>query len=260
MTKAQKIKDFYNDHNLNILVRDYIFGNKRFETAINFVNKSIPHDITRILDIGCGIGYSSWLLKRHFTKANVLGIDLSNKSIDVAKKLFVHPQIIFNAGDITRLSINDSFDLITMLDIYEHIPKNSREPLHERLRDLISDNGWLVVTTPTVEHQAYLRETRPEGLQIIDEDLSIEDLIKLAQNLNMGVTSLRKVAVWHYYDYQHLVARRNTNFNEASSSPSLGLLRRGINKLRRIIQMDPIQIRRRKVEKLLGFDPLNNKK
>lgn len=257
MPESQDLKAYYNDHNIRVLIHDYVYGNRRFEMAINRIVDSVPCSIRRILDIGCGIGYSSWLMKKAFPKARILGIDISDESIAAARGLFQFNGIHFERTDLLSFRPDSIFDLIVMIDVYEHIPKNLRESIHEKLRNLIADNGWLIVTTPTVEHQAYLRELHPERLQIIDEDVSIYNLIELAEALRMEVLFLDRVAVWHRYDYQHLVACRHNTFTSVSSYSSVTFSRRVLNRLRRIFLMDLRQIRRRKVKKTLGFDPLD---
>ena len=54
----KKSLDFYNSFGLK-LINDYVRGNKRMENAIVELSKFIKSDSTAILDIGCGIGWSS---------------------------------------------------------------------------------------------------------------------------------------------------------------------------------------------------------
>ena len=78
--------DYYNNFDVK-LINDYVLGNIRIESAITNLGMFIPNDATNILDIGCGLGWSSHEFSKHFKGANILGIDLSPVLIDKAKKL-----------------------------------------------------------------------------------------------------------------------------------------------------------------------------
>lgn len=256
MYKKSDIGVYYNSHNVRILFRDYIYGNKRFEKAIQCVVESVPDTAKQILDIGCGIGHSSWLFKEAFPDAKIIGVDISDISIEFARKLFNHPRISFKTADISAHPAEKPFDLVVMIDVYEHIPQQERTSLHLTLKSLIKENGWLVVTTPTIEHQAFLRKNHSDNLQIIDEDVTFDDLFKLAKDIGLTVVCLEKVAVWNSYDYQHFVGRMLKGFKGVPPAPFAGFKRRAINKLKKFIRMESVSRRHRRVKNVLGFDPL----
>ena len=256
MFTKSEIRAYYNDHNLRVLLRNYVLGNMRFNRAIKSVTESVPKTVKRILDVGCGIGHSTWLFKEAFPQARILGVDISDKSIEIAKKLFSDPKISFEVDDLNTLSRIEQFDLIVMIDVYEHIPRQQWPSLHQTLKNLISEDGWLVITTPTVDHQDFLKKKYPEGLQIVDENVADDDLLQLAREVGMTVVRFEKIAVWNVYDYQHFVVRKSQVFKEIPKEPPLGLILRSTQYFKRLLELGSVQQRRRRVQEVLGFDPL----
>jgi 2-polyprenyl-3-methyl-5-hydroxy-6-metoxy-1,4-benzoquinol methylase len=63
--------------------------------------------------------------------AQLIGIDMDVKRIEIAKKRYSRPNLSFLNGDILKIDLNRRFDIIVMSNVLEHI--NEREKL---LRDL----------------------------------------------------------------------------------------------------------------------------
>lgn len=65
-----------------------------------------------VLDLGCGYGCGSLFLAQSGAK-RVLGIDLSEKMLDVAQKDFCHPLVEYRRMDMEDLSqLTEAFDLV----------------------------------------------------------------------------------------------------------------------------------------------------
>ena len=133
-----------------------------------------------MLDIGCGIGWSSNEIKRHAPDATIVGVDLTPHLVDIAECLFEVSKLSFVACDITdarRLGA-ERFDRVIMLDIYEHIRKAQRIQAHRSLFSLLTSDGVVILTGPSIEHQQRLRELGA-GLQPVDEDVSEDDVAQI---------------------------------------------------------------------------------
>jgi len=75
---------------------------------------------TRVLDIGCGAGFISNAMAEK--KWQVCGIDLSESSLEVAKKFDRSRQVQYLKGDAHALPFEDSlFDIVMCLDVLEHV-------------------------------------------------------------------------------------------------------------------------------------------
>ena len=116
------------------------------------------------------------------------------------------------------------------------------------------------MTCPTPWHQQMLRE-QGKGLQIIDEDVSMEDVQSFAEAIGGFVGLYRAMSIWNANDYFHAIIERrsglypidNPNFVAIKGNPhiSLGLRLwlafRDRSKLRTLLRF----IRRRRIEKKL---------
>lgn len=206
------VKAFYDEFSKRLLA-DYVHGNPRIEAAIEHSLRWIPTDAKRILDLGCGIGWSTWEIKRNHRGAFVLGGDLSSKAIQLAQKLFDGTQLAFATHDITEWGslLEPPFDAIVMLDLYEHIPRPLRGKVHQVLDKTLGSDGIVILTCPSLSHQQFLRTYQPHGLQPIDEDVTVEDVSKLADDINGRVIHCDYVSIWHPSDYIHVVVKRKSD-------------------------------------------------
>lgn len=205
-------KEYY-DHFIGSLLDDYCYGNIRTEAAIVFAIQSIPLGVSRILDLGCGIGWSSWELSRHFPKATVTGLDLSKNLVEHAAKLHKSSRVQFACQNLLEWEPGQcgSFDAIVMLDVYEHIPVAERKALHIRLRELLNERGRIVLTCPSKEYQDFLRVKFPEKLQPVDEDVTEDNAQELADDTKTFVTEFRRKQIWNRNDYNHILLCRSRN-------------------------------------------------
>ena len=88
----------------------------------------------RVLDIGCGYGAVAYSVASR-TNAMVVGIDLRAENIAKARQLFQHSNLVFRQGDVLQSLPEESFDVIMLSNILEHIEHRVEflSTLHERL-------------------------------------------------------------------------------------------------------------------------------
>ncbi len=210
----KEIKDYYDKHVVGKL-SGFTDSNRRVEAAYDLVKKHIQPDTKSILEVGCGIGDVSYRFSKHFPSKKIVGIDISEKSIEVAKKLFQNPNLSYYCGDMGELALKEQFDLIIMIDVYEHIPADIRDEFNTNLSKLLSKNGTLIATFPTPEHQGFLRAKEPEKLQPIDEDITIDVINSLLKKTNCDIFYYEKKSIWFKHDYAHLVIKNNFIFDKS---------------------------------------------
>src|SRR5262245_28236270 len=145
MTPAPPVLDtagsFY-DGAAPLGVADYVYGNPRLEAAIKHTLRSLPSEARTILDVGCGIGRSSWEIARHVPCSSYLSVDLSPKCIELARLLFPDSRVDYQALSILESwSSLPSLDAIVMLDVYEHIAKRDRDQFHRFVRERLNPGG-----------------------------------------------------------------------------------------------------------------------
>lgn len=211
-----KSLDFYNEFDKK-LVRDYCNGNKRIENAMSKLFQYINPKANTILDIGCGIGWTSHELSKNFGQSEVHGIDLSPRLIECAKLLFQRNNLQFSNADINEFDSQSKYDIITMFDVYEHISIDERDIFHGKLNSILSQNARLILAMPSKFHQSYLKNHHPEGLQPIDETIDMTDIIKLANDLKGEIIFFEYQSIWNDFDYQYLVIQKNPRYDQINN-------------------------------------------
>jgi len=102
----------------------------------------------RLLDFGCGAGASAMILARRFQKTQIVGIDLSEDLLNIARGRadfynFPHLQFLLSPhGD--RLPENiGQFDFIVMSAVFEHLLPNERQTVMSQLWSCLKPGGIL---------------------------------------------------------------------------------------------------------------------
>src|ERR1700721_3000258 len=96
-----QVQDYY-DARIAGKMRDFTHPNPRIEAAIALIAEWAPRSPRRILEIGCGIGATSWRMARAWRDAQVVGSDLNPRSIAVAKTCFRRPNLSYVNGPLAE--------------------------------------------------------------------------------------------------------------------------------------------------------------
>lgn len=203
------IKTYYNSH-LNKRINDFTFGNERISRAYDEIFNWIKiHKPKKILEIGCGIGDVSFRLAEQFPMSEVIGFDITKNTIDFGKSIFNLPNynLVFCEDfiELNEFCVDQKFDFIFLIDVFEHLDDQSLQSFIDFLKKKINENSMIFMACPTILHQNYLRKHKPEGLQPVDNDVSIVDFLNLAKSLDLELLYFKVISVWNYSDYQHTV-------------------------------------------------------
>jgi 2-polyprenyl-3-methyl-5-hydroxy-6-metoxy-1,4-benzoquinol methylase len=102
-----------------------------------------------LLDVGCGDGRFLNELKQRVSGKRLVGVDYSQRAIAYAK--IINPDVEWLCEDIrTDGVLNEQFDIITLIDVLEHIPPPEIHDFLSGLADHLKQFGSLVVTVPSV--------------------------------------------------------------------------------------------------------------
>lgn len=123
------------------------FEKQRTQPALDLAKRIEHHDPAEIVDLGCGPGNGTAVLRSVFPKAMLKGIDNSPNMIEKAKK--AHPDIEFNLGDVQDL--NGKYDLIFSNACLQWIPDHKQ--LLPYLMDKLNTGGILAVQIPMNEKE-----------------------------------------------------------------------------------------------------------
>ncbi len=114
-----------------------------------------------ILDIGCGRGEMIYYCVRR--GASALGLDYSKDAIDIANSTIqMLPENLqrfakAEVGDVSTYSFSHKFDIIYMLEVYEHMNDLQLKQTFEKLKAVLKTGGKIVVTTPNYYYEKYLQ-------------------------------------------------------------------------------------------------------
>jgi len=100
----------------------------------------------KILNIVC---YNGWFEREMVKKGakEVIGIDTKEKFIELAQKNV--PQAKFLKMSVLKLNLSkENFDLATMFDVIEHLPKNKEKDVLTEIRRVLRDGCKLIISTP----------------------------------------------------------------------------------------------------------------
>lgn len=99
-----------------------------------------------VADVGTGDGRLTRELALMLPDARVTGIDYSARAIQLAAAL--NPGLDFRCLDIIRDTVDETFDVLTLIEVFEHIPPALTGQFVAALRLLLRDDGTLLVTVP----------------------------------------------------------------------------------------------------------------
>jgi ubiquinone/menaquinone biosynthesis C-methylase UbiE len=119
------------------------FARQKAQMAAALVARALPRQ--RILDFGTGVGNSIEPLKEQFPSSDIEGIDVSLRSLEIAKSRF--PNLAtFRHFDGTTIPFEDaSFGLAFAACVFHHIDRSEHEALIRELRRVLAPGGSLTI-------------------------------------------------------------------------------------------------------------------
>lgn len=236
---AEEVREFYQS-DMARRVRARTHGNLRIDRASDFLLTRVKQD-SRILDMGCGIGIASERMAKKADKGHVFALDISPAHIDYCTRTIDLPNITFALVDVLEEFdkaldlIQEPVDMITMVDVIEHLPLERSRAFFKKLPELLQPNGRILLTYPSPEYQRYLYETPNERLQAVDLVLELEDILELADLADCRLRSFAYVDVWRQNQFVHceLAGTIACTGQEKPSHTPIDLVRKGLKKLTR---------------------------
>jgi len=103
----------------------------------------------KILNIGCSFGWFEKFAAKEQCR-EIIGIDINGENISKARNSINDNRVTFIQGDALNLTRfkGEYFDIVTIFDVIEHLPKNSEKELFKQVYRILKINGKLVISTP----------------------------------------------------------------------------------------------------------------
>lgn len=153
----------------------------------------------RILDLCCGAGYES--MRLNSLGATVIGVDLSKKSIELAKQH--NPKIEFYVKDMLK-SYRDlgKFDGIACIAGLVHLRENQLELAFKNMHEVLKNNSYLLVVVKNGDK--VIKSVEIEGVEYTREFYcyTLSKLIEQCKNYFVFFKELEQNGPWRYYIFK----------------------------------------------------------
>lgn len=207
LASKEQVEDFYNqfkDHQTKLGI------NIRHRTIFKNMKKAGLTRRMNVLEIGCGIGTVSHLILHFIDHGRLVGVDISPESIVQAGKLnaqFKNAEFLVN--DMSNFKHDLKFDMVVLPDVLEHIPVEQHQHLFSVLKNHTHQTSKVLINIPEPNCLNWARKHHPEKLQIIDQSLSMQDLMNNVYPNDFELVSMQPYALQYTEpDYVSIVLKR----------------------------------------------------
>ena len=131
--------------NDSVVSRSKEWGN--LSQSVQYCLEKVTSVDSHILDIGCNTGSLMYNLRLRGFK-HVYGIDIEENKIEEGK--LIYPELVDNLEQYDGKTLpyeNNSFDVVTMFDVIEHI-EDIHELLETEIQRVLKKGGLLIFQTP----------------------------------------------------------------------------------------------------------------
>lgn len=198
----------------------------------------------RVLDLGCGRGDALRFCLRSGA-ASVVGVDFSPDAIALSKETLKNEKNWeLKCGDALDVlpELREQFDVILMLDSIEHIPAKEIKLILSRLKQLLTDDGTILVNTPFYKrYEDYIKQGKFERPSPVDKNPLTHGmhctkytqgrLLDLMMEMGFQCTNM-DVALFKKTDYSnHIVCAyytENTPYEEEINELRASLIKLGV--------------------------------
>ena len=211
MATKSEIEEYYNKTWKDLDDQGLTKPNPRHLVILDKLRQNGLARNSNVLEIGCGIGTLSNLLAGYLTKGKITAVDISPETIALAKHKFKsRKNLEFQVSDMSNWSNHNTFDVIVLPDVLEHIPLDQHDNLFAKINTVSNLNTRLLVNIPHPKALEYIIENRKDLLQIIDIPIHTNILSQNAANHGYYIESLESYSIgFEAEDYQFISLRRN---------------------------------------------------
>ena len=162
-----------------------------------------PGKINKTLEIGCGSGYGSQLIMKHFSPRKIIATDLDSKMISIAQGKYSNKNIDFQVASTTKLPFKDNtFDAVFDFGVLHHIPE-WKKAVKEITRTL-KPKGLIIMEDFSIETfesplGKLLRIILDHPYDVMYKQKELSNYIKAAGNIVVEEKTLRYFGVLKYF-------------------------------------------------------------
>lgn len=179
----------------------------RYTTSCNeilSIKRNGIEDYIKVLDVGCGekTFYTFWF--RNFDSSSrpridYVGleyrkdvVDAANKGREESKSVNKYEVIQYDLNVQSLLDINrhEKYDVILLQEILEHVPAETSIKLIQEAKELLTDRGFIVISSPNPKKSEGQTFVWPENHI---QEFSLNEMTTIIQNSNLYI---RRVNGW----------------------------------------------------------------
>lgn len=222
LASKQEVTEYYDkfkEHQKDLGV------NVRHRTIFKNLKKAGLKADSKVLEIGCGIGTVSSLILKFISAGKFVGVDISPESIALAKKWNVYNNAEFLVSDMSDFNHSIKFDFVVLPDVLEHIPVEQHNNLFKVISSVTTKDATVLINIPEPNCLNWIRKNAPEKLQIIDQSLSMQDLLNNCYPHGFKLYSMNSYNLQYKEpDYTSVVLKKNMERDhyELKSKVALG--------------------------------------
>jgi trans-aconitate 2-methyltransferase len=120
------------------------FADERTRPARELLGRVPPIAVQRVVDLGCGPGNSTALLRERWPEARVTGVDSSSEMLERARKDY--PEIEWQQADAGGFESSEPLDVVFANALLQWLPDHAR--LVPRLFEQLREGGVLALQMP----------------------------------------------------------------------------------------------------------------
>ena len=176
-------------------------GEFKNQWILETLNELYPNKKLKILDLGCGGGFlANALAKKHH---RVTGIDISQSSLDIAKKYDQTKTVNYEKHSVLDLSCfknEEKYDVVFAMDLLEHVD-NPAKLIHEA-KQLLKDDGLFFFHTfnrnpishfVIIKLVEWLVPNTPKNLHVIDLFIKPKELQTMLEQNNLHIKWIKGI-------------------------------------------------------------------
>ncbi|WP_192821180.1 trans-aconitate 2-methyltransferase [Rufibacter sp. LB8] len=197
----------------------------RHRTILKNLKKAGLQPNSKVLEIGCGIGTVTHLLAKATPQGKVLAVDISPKSIDMARKFnhqFNHTE--FLVSDMTDFTRPEKFDFVVLPDVIEHIPLEQHPNLFQVIARHLHATSTVAINIPHPLYLTWVWEHQPELLQVIDQPIHTDELLRNTYAAGLYLHHLESYSLFtQTEDYQWILLKQRNPPTQVEAKSKVNL-------------------------------------